>query len=701
MKISTLLPYKENFSSEYAGAVSIFINGVNSKSKFKNDITVYGNTQYKNNLSSNYSNLSLKNKSLFVSSSNLYVDNFLKKKSVIKSDILEIHNRPNYVKKILLLKKTKKILYFHNNPLQMKGSTSVNERLFLIRNLDKIVFNSFWTKNQFLVDLPNIYKKIDKLTVVYQSTIKRNINLSKKENIITFVGKLNSAKGYDLFGKASLKILKEFPDWRVEVVGDESREKITFNHNRFKLNGFQNQRFVQNLYKKSSIAIICSRWNEPFGRTSLEASSNGCAVIISDRGGLPETTNNSLILRDLSTLNLYKLIKKLILDKKLRKILQSKSLKDFYLTHSFISKKIDTIRSDLKKISAPKKNKLKIIHITNFNERHNGRLFFNTGRRINNGFIRLNHSVLTISDRDIQSYHRSLKDIDGSQKLNSKLIETISNYIPDLIVLGHADLINIKTLRFIKENYPQIKIIQWFLDKMTEEWGRNKKRFLDKMQLMDCNFCTTAPETLSFSKKYKVYYMPNPSDISFETTKCYENKYPIYDLFFAMSHGVHRGILKKGKIDNRILFIEKLIEKNAHLKFNIHGAYDKQPIWSHDFINSLYRTKMALNLSQGRPIKYYSSDRIVQLIGNGILTFIDIKTRLNDFFTNKEVIFYNSINDLSKKINFYSKNPKIRNKIAKAGRYKYHKIFNTSKVAQFMIDKSLNLKSKHKYIWDQ
>ena len=59
MKISTLLPYKENFSSEYAGAVSIFINGINLKSKFKDEIIVYGNTQYKNNLSSNYSNLSL------------------------------------------------------------------------------------------------------------------------------------------------------------------------------------------------------------------------------------------------------------------------------------------------------------------------------------------------------------------------------------------------------------------------------------------------------------------------------------------------------------------------------------------------------------------------------------------------------------------------------------------------------------------
>ena len=34
------------------------------------------------------------------------------------------------------------------------------------------------------------------------------------------------------------------------------------------------------------------------------------------------------------------------------------------------------------KILLIKKKKLKILHITNFNERHNGRLFYNTGRRI-------------------------------------------------------------------------------------------------------------------------------------------------------------------------------------------------------------------------------------------------------------------------------------------------------------------------------
>ena len=701
MKISILLPYKENFSSEYAGAVSIFINSTNSKSIYRKEIIVYGNTEYKKILSNNYSNLSLQNKSIIESNSSFYVNNFIKKKAVINSDIIEIHNRPNYVKKILLLNNSKKFLYFHNNPLEMKGSTTINERLFLIKNIDKIIFNSNWTKNQFLESLPKIYKKIDKLVVIYQSTKKKKIDIKKKEKIITFVGKLNKAKGYDVFGYACTKILNEFKDWKVEVVGDEAREKIIFNHPRFKLNGFQNHNFVQNLYKKTSIAVVCSRWDEPFGRTSLEAASNGCAIIISNKGGLPETTQDSIILKKLDKLELYKLIKQLIKDNKKRQLLQKNALGNFYLTDSYISKKIDNIRSDFKKTPVHKSKKLKIIHITNFNERHNGRLFYNTGRRINNGFIRLNHSVLTISDRDIQSYHRSLKDLDGSQKLNNKLIETITNYVPDIIILGHADLINFKTLKFIKEIYPNIKIIQWFLDKMTEEWGKNKDRFLDKINFMDYSFCTTSPEILKFSKKNKVFFIPNPSDVSFETLRCYQNKHPIKDLFFAMSHGVHRGILKKGKYDERLSVIDQLIKKNPNIRFNIHGAYDKQPIWADEYKNSLYQTKMALNLSQGKTLKYYSSDRITQLIANGILTFIDIKSKLNDFFTNKEVIFYNSINDLSNKINFYSKNAKIRNKIAKAGRKKYHKNFDAKIVAQYMIDKTMGYKSKQKFIWDK
>ena len=47
MKISILLPYKENFSPEYPGAVSLFVYETTQISKFKKDFTVFGNTEYK------------------------------------------------------------------------------------------------------------------------------------------------------------------------------------------------------------------------------------------------------------------------------------------------------------------------------------------------------------------------------------------------------------------------------------------------------------------------------------------------------------------------------------------------------------------------------------------------------------------------------------------------------------------------------
>ena len=54
--------------------------------------------------------------------------------------------------------------------------------------------------------------------------------------IIIFSGKLNSSKGFDLFGKAVIKILEKFPEWRAVAIGNEPREKFNFEvveiHNR-------------------------------------------------------------------------------------------------------------------------------------------------------------------------------------------------------------------------------------------------------------------------------------------------------------------------------------------------------------------------------------------------------------------------------------------------------------------------------------
>ena len=108
---------------------------------------------------------------------------------------------------------------------------------------------------------------------------------------------------------------------------------------------------------------------------------------------------------------------------------------------------------------------------------------------------------------------------------------------------------------------------------------------------------------------------------------------------------------------------------------------------------------MGLNLSRGEPLKYYSSDRISQLFGNGLLTFIDKKTKLDDFFNSREAVFYKDINDLIEKILKYKKDNKQRKLIAKRGKLKYMKHFNSNLVSQFMIDQIFDFKPKYKYIW--
>jgi glycosyltransferase involved in cell wall biosynthesis len=76
--------------------------------------------------------------------------------------------------------------------------------------------------------------------------------------------------------------------------------------------GFKKHSDVLKNFERTNIAVVCSRWNEPFGRTSLEASSRGCAVILSDRGGLPETITHGIVLSKLNSRVLFNEIEKLI-----------------------------------------------------------------------------------------------------------------------------------------------------------------------------------------------------------------------------------------------------------------------------------------------------------------------------------------------------------------------------------------------------
>jgi spore maturation protein CgeB len=141
--------------------------------------------------------------------------------------------------------------------------------------------------------------------------------------------------------------------------------------------------------------------------------------------------------------------------------------------------------------------------------------------------------------------------------------------------------------------------------------------------------------------------------------------------------------------------------RSDDLTYNIFGFNNIQPIWGSQFIKEISKCKFALNLSRGQPIKYYSSNRIASLVANGIPTLIDKKVKYNDFFSNKEMIFYEDIYDLIDKVNFYKKNERKRIQIGINGKKRYFKIFNNRIVADYISSKTLGNKPLYKYIWDK
>jgi len=707
-KIFILLPHKEKFSKTNSGSASIWVKDFFKPSVFKSKISVYGSNVIKKNafIKSIYNNIDIKN-AKYQSKTNQYLKIF--KKDIFKCtpSIIEIHNRPNYVINIYGdFKKISYILIIHNDPLHLKGSVTIAERVRLLKICSQIYFVSKWVEEKFFTGIErNFYNNFK---VVYPS-----INLIKgfpiKKKLIVFSGKLNRSKGFPIFAQAVIKILEKYKKWYAVVLGDEPREKYNFYHDRLKYLGWIPYEEVLKYYSKSSITVAPSEWEEPFGRSSIEAGSRGNAVIISNRGGLPETINSPILLKDITASAIYDEIENLIKHKKLIKRFQTDSLKNPLHIINANSKIIDHDRSQIlipnKKVFINKNSKIKILHIYNRAEKMGSRIYFiSTGKKIENGLIRLGHDVESLSDRDILNYGSNVMNFKNISLLNDLILKKTYYYNPDLILLGHVNTIIDETFESIKKFNKNIIISQWYEDNISPD-GPDYKKNINNLETnfnyIDNFFVSTHPDDIkNKSKKIRYHFLPTPADKNIERLNIYNNKNFTHDVFFAMSHGVNRGNLKSGKIDEREGIIKKLISLNKNLKFDFYGYNNRIPVWSENFYKTISNSSMALNLNRGKPKKYSCSNRIASLMGNGLLTFMDNKKKFDDFFNKNEIIFFNDEYDLIDKLNFYKINTVKRCKIARGGQKKYFKLFSEVNVANYIVERSLNINNNYKPLWE-
>ena len=177
---------------------------------------------------------------------------------IIKKDynhkhLIEVHNRPYLVKLIDKKLENKSIvLFFHNDPLTMKGSKTVKERLDLISRVNYICCVSKFVKEQFLMGIENKDKKV----VVIHNGVSRSLKkFPRKKREIIFVGRIVKEKGVHLYVDAIKNIYSELNDWSFKIIGSVKLGN-DIHHNNYSKQNIENFNIELTIFFESILSII-------------------------------------------------------------------------------------------------------------------------------------------------------------------------------------------------------------------------------------------------------------------------------------------------------------------------------------------------------------------------------------------------------------------------------------------------------------
>jgi len=335
---------------------------------------------------------------------------------------------------------------------------------------------------------------------------------------------------------------------------------------------------------------------------------------------------------------------------------------------------------------------MRVLYVGNFNEKHDGKAFYDSNRKLANGFIRNGHQVYQFSDRDIaraSTWFQSRKF--GVVPANLRLIETAKNYQPDLLFIGHADPIYAQTLKQIRKAVPHIKIAVYDFDPLWQD--QTVQRTKKHADVADATFITTAGDELKkFANKTNVVsFFPNLVDQSIDTVRAFENPSPKYRLFYGMGNAKPES--ERFKIASMVL--DHFPDENMEIL----GLRGKPPLAGITYQQRIGESRMGLNLSRGETFPFYSSDRMAQYTGNGLMTLIHRRTGYDQIFKDDELVFYDDFDELLKKIEYYIAHDDEAREIAESGWRRSHEIFNERLVTKYIVEVTFREKLSEDYQW--
>lgn len=308
--IAVVLPPRERFRPRDAGAVAMIVRDFTLASRYRDRIVVVGT---ETEPFADVAFCSVQAQGAWLLGQNLayarQVIAWLKARPSVR--LVEVHNRTALARQIKrALPGLKVTLHLHNDPQGMKGAKTSSERTALLRQLDGLYAVSGYVRRRLLEGVTGPGCPV---TVIHNALPRRpRADGLSRQPWLVFAGRFIPEKGVLELAEALVRVLPEFPAWRAVFLGAagfgqqaggspyEQKVYATLAQvaDRIDLRGHVPQEEVMRVLAQAAISLTPSTGIDAFPRVPLESMQQGCAVIVSAMGGLPEIAGDAAVVVD-------------------------------------------------------------------------------------------------------------------------------------------------------------------------------------------------------------------------------------------------------------------------------------------------------------------------------------------------------------------------------------------------------------------
>ena len=358
--IDILLPAKERFTAQNAGAISGVVNDLVNASSSSGCFRIVGSAV--SAPLGDHKFLGLQPRGRWFRGRNIgcAADYLAKIGAGTPPHLVEVHSRCHVAAYIKAKRPDLRVtLYLHNDPRSMKGGRRVEERKSLLAQMSGITCVSDFIRSCFLDGLDVDDELAAKVGVARNGAFRWLRSQPEKEPLILIAGRMVPEKGILEAAQALATVLPKHPDWRLIIAG--ARKFETGQRSRYEdaiaatiatlgkqaeMTGFIPIDEVRKWQARSAIAVCPSLWDDPMPKAVLESLAAGCALVTTRRGGIPEVAEGrAYIVETPDVEHFITAFEQLMSDDDFRKSLQDRAWQDFPFTDIEMANSADHLRS--------------------------------------------------------------------------------------------------------------------------------------------------------------------------------------------------------------------------------------------------------------------------------------------------------------------------------------------------------------------